>query len=117
MSKQKSDQQFFVVARNERLTYDVEASIIYVSPDGEVVIVADSFNPYAIIPDLSADYLDALCSHFYYGGYEHQDAIADILLLNGVLTRDSYDDFYASLRDRLSRGEVIVISGELSGCP
>lgn len=117
MSKKKSDQQLFVVARNERLTYDIEAAVIYVSPDGEVVIVADYFNPYAKIPDLSADYLDALCSRFYYGGYEHQDAIADILLLNGALTRDSYDDFYASLRDRLSRGEVTVISGELPGLP
>lgn len=94
------------------MTFRMTARAIYVSGSGEVTIVLEQTGPQEPLPEISADYLDALCSRFYYGGYTHQDAIADILLLNGVLSQKDYDGFYAALRENLSAGRITLMSLE-----
>lgn len=102
-----------LIARNIRLTFKLLAKEIYVSSDGSVTIVAEQFGPRAEMPELSVDYLDAICSKHYYGGYLHQDAIADIMLLNSVLSLKEYGDFYSALAENLKNGNVTVISSAL----
>lgn len=102
-----------LIARNIRLTFKLVAKEIYVTPAGEVFITTRQFGPKAPIPDLTVEYLEAICSRFYYGGYAHQNAIADIMLLNSVLTAKHYGDFYNALRSNLSRHKITVISSEL----
>ena len=102
-----------LIAKDTRLTFKLLANAIYVSPDGEVTIVAEQFGPNAEVPELTVDYLDAICSRFYYGGYTHQDAIADIMLLNSVLSLRDYDDFYSALENNLKSGKITIISSVL----
>lgn len=102
-----------LIAKNIRLTYKLTAKEIYVSPDGEVLILTSQFGPNAPMPELTVEYLESLCSRMYYGGHAHQNAIADIMLLNSVLTAKHYGDFYTSLRNNLSRQKITVISSEL----
>jgi len=99
-----------LVAKDIRLTFRTVAKSIYVSSHGEVTIVLERFGPEEPLPDITADYLDAICSRFYYGGYTHQDAIADILLLNGVLSHRDYDEFYSALKSNLCDGKITVIA-------
>jgi len=108
----KSDKSV-LIARNVRLTFKLVAKEVYVSGDGSVTVVAQQFGPNADFPDLTADYLDAICSKFYYGGYLHQDAIADVMLLNGVLSLGDYGDFYSALNSKLESGNITVISSVL----
>ena len=100
----------FLIAKNTRLTCRTVAKSIYVSPNGEVTFVIDRVGIEEPLPEISAEYLDALCSRFYYGGYTHQDAIADILLLNGVLSLKDYDSFYSALKSNLRDGKITVIA-------
>ena len=103
-----------LISRNVRLTYKLTAKAIYVSNRGEVTIVLERFGPKITeIPELSVDYLDALCSKFYYGGYTHANAIADILLLNSAISTAFYDDFYESLHNNLMKQRITIISSEL----
>ena len=102
-----------LIAKNVRLTYRLTAKEIYVSSDGEVLIITSQFGPNAPMPELTVEYLESLCSRMYYGGYTHQNAIADIMLLNSVLTAKHYGDFYAALREHLSRQKITIISSEL----
>jgi len=102
-----------IVAKNVRLTYKLIAKAIYVSNKGEVTIVTTQYGPNAPIPNLKAEHLEFLCSKFYYGGYSHRNAIADILLLNGYLSTRQYDDFYEELRNNLEEQRITVISSEL----
>jgi len=102
-----------LIARDIQLTYKLRAKSIYVDSDGSVAIVMEHFGPKTQIPELTVDYLDALCSKFYYGGYTHQDAIADIMLLNSVLTRGDYGNFYSALESNLRAGNVSVISSPI----
>ena len=102
-----------LITKDISITPELSAKAIYVSASGEVTIIADRFDGSSDVPDLTVDYLDALCSRFYYGGYLHQDAIADIMLLNSVLSLRDYDDFYASLDQSLKNGNVTIISSTL----
>lgn len=102
-----------LIGRDIRLTFKLLAKAIYVSADGSVTIVLEQFGPKADFPELSVDYLDAVCSQFYYGGYLHQDAIADIMLLNSVLSLKEYDDFYSALESNLRSGNITIISSPL----
>ena len=102
-----------LIAKNIRLTFKLTAKEIHVSSDGEIIIIAKQFGPNAPIPTLTVNYLEALCSKFYYGGVAHQHAIADILLLNGYLHTSDYGDFYASLHNNLTEQRVTIISSEL----
>ena len=99
-----------VIARNVHLTSDLFAKSIYVTRNGEVSIVFNQDSPVTSIPELTVDYLDTLCSRFYYGGYSHKHAIADILLLNGLLSSRYYPDFYDALRNNLVEQRVTIIS-------
>lgn len=109
----KSDDRAILIARDIRLTFKLHAKAIYVSQAGEVTIVVEKLDPKEKLPELSADYLDAICSKFYYGGYLHQDAIADIMLLNSALSAKDYDDFYSALNNNLKSGNITVISSAL----
>ena len=102
-----------LISKNVRLTFKLTATAIYVSPIGEVFVTTSQYSPNAPFPELTVEYLESLCSKFYYGGYTHQNAIADILLLNGLLTTGHYDDFYDSLRQNLEEQKITVISSEL----
>lgn len=102
-----------LIARDIQLTFNLRAKSIYVDSDGCVTIVLEHFGPKTEIPELTVDYLDAICSKYYYGGYTHQDAIADIMLLNSVLTSVEYDDFYSALESNLLAGNVSIISSPI----
>ena len=102
-----------LISKNVPLTARLKATEIWVASDGSVTIYASQFGPKQQVPSLTAEYLDSLCSRFYYGGYTHQNAIADIMLLNSVLRRSQYDDFYDSLRYNLSHRNITVISSSL----
>ena len=102
-----------LIAKNVHLTARLTAAEIWVNSDGEVGIVASQFGPNAPVPDLDAEYLDSLCSKFYYGGYTHQNAIADIMLLNGILRRSQYDEFYESLSNNLRYRRITIIASKL----
>lgn len=105
-----------VISRNVQLSDLLLATAIYVSSDGRVFITTDSMyaNEREILPTLSVEYLDALCSKHYFGGYGHQGAIADILLLHDALTKDMYDDFYSALRSNLAAGNITIVSSQLA---
>ena len=102
-----------LISKNVRLTSKILAKEIYVSADGSVTIIVEQFCPRAEFPALSVDYLDAICSKYYYGGYMHQDAIADVMLLNSVLSLKDYGDFYATLAENLKLGRLTIISSIL----
>ena len=104
-----------LIAKNVRLTYRLTATAIYISATGEICIHIESFGPNVKIPQLSVEYLDSLCSSFYYGGYTHKTAIADIMLLNGYLSSVDYESFYDSLRRNLEAQRMTIISTEQ--CP
>ena len=102
-----------LVSENVRLTFSLTATKIYVSSDGEVYLSLQSYNPKIKIPPLTVEYLESLCSKFYYGGYEHPTAIADIMLLNGFLSTRDYGDFYYLLRHNMLEQRLTIISAEL----
>ena len=102
-----------VIARNIPLTARLKATEIWVSSDAEITIYTTQFGPSQPIPDLSLEYLESICRKFYYGGKAHQNAIADILLLNGFLMRPQYDEFYYNLLKTINNGEYTVISSPL----
>ena len=102
-----------LISKNVRLTFALTASAVYVSNRGELILHVIQFGPKLKLPQLSVEYLEALCSKFYYGGYAHKNAIADIMLLNGYIRAIHYDDFYEALRNNLEEQRVTVISSEL----
>ena len=102
-----------LIGKNVRLTYQLTAKAIYVSPTGEVTIFTSQYNPDAKIPPLTVEYLESICSRLYYGGYNHKNAIADIMLLNSVLRKRQYDDFYSSLKDNLEENKMTIIASPL----
>lgn len=102
-----------IIARNTRLTSKIVARQIHVSTGGELTIIASQYGPDATLPELTIEYLEALCSKFYYGGYYHKNAIADIMLLNGYLRLCQYDDFYSDLQRNLKEQRVTIIYSEL----
>lgn len=103
-----------LISKNVRLTFKLTAKSIYVTPQGEVIIVARKYAPNASVPNLTVEYLESLCSKFYYGGYTHKNAIADIMLLNNLISTSCYGDFYDALHNNLEQQRVTVISAELS---
>jgi hypothetical protein len=102
-----------IIAKNIQLQSRLKAKEIWVSAFGDITIVADHFGPKQSIPYLCVEYLEAICSKFYFNNYTHQNAIADILLLNGALTRSDYEDFYDRLRDSTETERYTVIWAEL----
>ena len=100
-----------LISKNVRLTYKLTAEEIFVSNDGSVTMLIENYGPNISIPDLSLDYLEALCSRFYFGGEGHRAAIADIMLLNGVLVSIlQYEDFYFKLGESLRNRRYIIIT-------
>lgn len=102
-----------LVSKNIRLTYKLTAKAIYVSPSGEVTLIVKQFGPNAPVPSLTVEYLESLCSQFYFGGYNHQNAIADIMLLNSVLRKRQYDGFYSALKENLTNNRMTIIASDL----
>lgn len=102
-----------LIAKNIPLTARLTAKEIWVSASGSVTLIAAQFGPNQPIPKLSVEYIDSLCSRFYYGAYAHKNAIADILLLNGFLTRSRYDTFYYALQQNLERGNILIVYSPL----
>ena len=102
-----------LISKNVRLTFALTAKAIYVSNKGELFLSLVHFGPEIKIPQLTVEYLEALCSKFYYGGYAHPYAIADIMLLNGYIRAVHYGDFYNALRKNLEEQRVTVVSTEL----
>ena len=90
----------------------LRAAAVYVSTQGDVTIVAHEYSPKTGIPDLNAECLEAICSRFYYGGRNHRDAIADIMLLNGLIRRSEYDEFYAALNKNMQKRRLTIISSQ-----
>ena len=83
-----------LISKNIQLTYKLTAIEIYISRSGDITLIVSQIGPYAPCPKLSVDYLEALCCSFYFGGHPRRYAIADILLLNGLLRKYEYSDFY-----------------------
>ena len=102
-----------LISRNIQLSYKLTAKEIHITSSGEVILFTKHFGPKILIPNLTIDYLEALCSKFYFGGYTHQNAIADIMLLNGLLSTNNYGDFYDALRNNLAKQRVTIISSDL----
>ena len=102
-----------VIAKNVPLTTRLTALEILITNTAEITIITSQFGPDQNIPQLSTGYLEHLCTEDYFGGIARQHSIADILMLNGLLTRSQYDDFYYILDRTLSRGEFTIISSEL----
>ena len=103
-----------IIAKDVPLTFRLRAREIWVSSAGEVMIIASQYGPKQPVPILQAGYLESLCTSFYFGGKTRQNSIADILLLNGFLARDQYDDFYSDLCYNLSSGNITVVYSALS---
>lgn len=101
-----------IIAKNVPLTFKLTAKEIWVSNNGDVTIVTSQIGPNVTCPALTAEYLDSLCCDFYFGGKRHQNAIADILLLNRLLSRYEYGDFYDSLRYNLKSKTLTIITSE-----
>lgn len=101
-----------LISKNVRLTYKIIARAIYVTSQVEVIIAIKTFAPNAKVPSLTVEYLEALCSKFYYGGYTHPNAIADIMLLNNFLSTSYYEDFYNALHSNLEEQRITIISSE-----
>ena len=102
-----------IISRDIPLTARLRALELWVSKSGELTIIASQFGPKQPIPKLSMGYLESLCTQFYFGGLSRQNSIADIMLLNGFLTRSQYDDFYFSLEENLNNGNMTIIYSEL----
>ena len=102
-----------LIAKNIRLTFKLTAKEIYVSNEGDVTIFTSQIGPYAPLPKLSCEYLESLCRDFYYGGNQHRHAIADMLLLNRLLSRNDYGDFYENLSYNLEHNYVTIIASEI----
>ena len=102
-----------IIAKNVPLTTRLTAKEILINAQAQITITALQFGPSQPIPKLTTDYLEYLCTKFYFGGYSRQHSIADILMLNGLLARDQYDDFYYVLGRTLSRGEFTIITSQL----
>lgn len=102
-----------IIAKNVPLTARLKAKEIWVDSSANLTIVADQFGPEQAIPYMCVEYLEALCSKFYYNNYTHQNAIADIMLLNGILTRSDYEEFYDMLRESVESERYTVIWAEL----
>lgn len=102
-----------LIAKNVQLTFKLTAKEVYVSCNGDITLIVKQLGPCAPCPDLTVEYLESLCRDFYYGGKPHRHAIADILLLNGLLSSFCYGDFYDSLRDNLENNSITVISSEI----
>lgn len=102
-----------LIAKDIRLTFKLRASEIYVSNEGEVTLVVAQLGPHAPCPELSVEYLESICCDFYYGGKPHRNSIADILLLNRLLSSCDYGDFYDSLRYNLENHNLTIISSEI----
>ena len=102
-----------LIAKNVPLEARLRAKEIWVDTDGNVTIVVKHFGPEQKIPYMSLEYFDSLCSRFYYSNYTHANAIADIMLLNGMLTRNQYDEFYSNLRNTLETNHFTVVHSEL----
>ena len=100
-----------IIAKDIPLTSRLRAKEIWVSGTGDVTIFAAQYGTYTI-PELSVEYLDSLCSSLFFGNYTHQNAIADIMLLNGILRRDRFAEFYQTLREKLKRHSITIISME-----
>lgn len=91
----------------------LSAIAVYVSACGEVTIVTKGYSPKIGVPVLDTRYLEAMCSRFYYGGRDHRDAIADVMLLNGFLRRSEYDSFYAALNDNMMNRRLTIVSSQM----
>lgn len=102
-----------IIAKNVPLTARLRAQEIWVSNLGEVTIISSQFGPNITIPDLTAEYLESLCAKFYFNSYTRQNAIADIMLLNGFLTRSQYGELYFNLRDNLQKRNLTIITSSL----
>jgi hypothetical protein len=102
-----------IIARNVQLTFKLKAKEIWVSPAGEVIIVASQLGPNAPCPSLSVEYLEALCCDFYYGGKRRANSIANILLLNRLLHTYEYGDFYDSLQNNLDSQNITIVVSEI----
>ena len=102
-----------LIAKNVQLTFRLTALELYVSSDGAVIIISSQIGPNVTCPKLTVEYLESLCRSFYYGGQQHQNAIADILLLNRLLRKYEYGDFYDCLSYNLENGNITIISSEI----
>lgn len=102
-----------LISKNVQLTFKLTAKEIYISNEGKVIIVTSQIGPNASCPRLSVEYLESLCRDFYYGGKPHAHAIADILLLNRLLSRNAYGDFYEYLSYNLEKQNITFICSEL----
>lgn len=102
-----------LIAKNVQLTSRLKAKEIWVDSSANITIIADQFGPYQEMPYMSLDYFDSLCSRFYYSNYTHKHAIADILLLNGLISKHQYEDFYDNLRDTLEASRFTMVYSEL----
>ena len=99
-----------LIAKNIQLTFKLVAKEIYVSNSGEITLITDQIGPNAPCPKLTVGYLESLCSKFYYGGKPRKHAIADILLLNSLLSSKDYGGFYENLRYNLENQNYTIIS-------
>ena len=97
-----------LIARNVPITFKTVAHAIYVSNDGKVTLVLN--RPAKKIPCFSVDYLEHLCCKFYFDGKPRRTAIADMLLLNGLIHTYEYDDFYESLSHNVENCNITIIS-------
>ncbi len=102
-----------LIAKNVQLTFKLTAKEIYVSNSGEITIITTQIGPNAPCPKLTVGYLESLCSEFYYGGKPRKHAIADILLLNSLLSSKAYGDFYECLRYNLDHQNLTIISSKI----
>lgn len=105
---------YILISKDVRLSFSLTAKSVYVTNSGELVLSIKQYGPNLVLPQFTVEYLEALCSKFYFGGYTHHHAIADILLLNGYIRIYNYGDFYNALRSNLEEQRVTVISSELS---
>ena len=103
-----------LIAKRVPLTFSLTAESIYISDEGEVTIVASELYPNSPLPKLTVEYLESLCSQFYFGNLERPHAIADIMLLNNYVRFRHYDEFYSALRQNLEEQRITIISSKLS---
>lgn len=101
-----------LIARNIPLSARLTALEIWVSPRGDITIYSAQYG-YSQIPKLTTDYLDSLCSKHYYGTYTHRHAIADVMLLEGILSKDQYSDLYLNIDQAIRGGGVTVVASLL----
>ena len=105
-------ERYTLIGKKVDLPNGLIADAIYVSTRGNVLLVAEKYSPKFGALSLDTEYLEAICSRFYYGGRCHCHAIADIALLNGALSISDYDTFYAALRASTENGNLTVISSQ-----